>query len=523
MPVSVRDLLEMPSLDLRLVAGKTGVDHAIRWAHTSELEDPTEWLSGGEFLLTTGIGIGADPEAQRSYLQRLIDAGLAGLGFGVGLGYESVPEAVRELADRAGFAVVEVPYPTPFIAITEAVSSRLAQDRLRDAQMSVEVHERLAALVTNGAGATEVLEQIVELAPGWALLFDSRGTVSGEACSPGMAPPNPSTIWSGLPVGILGRHGPATAGQTGPEGTSVAVVVKAGGSPRPQGVLVFGKRGRIEQSDRIVVHHAVTVLGLLLSSRRAVIETERRVAGDVLSEAFEGRVSGDELVRRLQLVGFDPEAELAVLVVDQDDGLALDDLAWVVDAAASARAPAARVGITEGRVAALVHHQAPESLAEVIAADVREVLEEDGSSRPIRIGVGDGVPATSIRDSYIGALFALKAAPADKAVASPRDLGSYGFLLGAQPRAALEGFVRSVLGPLIDRDESKSSELVESIRAFIEAAGRWEQGAETLGVHRHTLRYRVRQAEELLGRDLTEAEDRLEIWLALKALEILRA
>jgi PucR family transcriptional regulator, purine catabolism regulatory protein len=77
------------------------------------------------------------------------------------------------------------------------------------------------------------------------------------------------------------------------------------------------------------------------------------------------------------------------------------------------------------------------------------------------------------------------------------------------------------LGPLMDRDQAKSSELVASVRAFIESGGRWEPGAEALGVHRHTLRYRVRQAEELLGRDLSSAEDRLEVWLALKAADLL--
>ena len=521
--MTVKDLLDIPSLDLKLVAGEAGAGHAIRWAHTSELQDPTPWLSGGEFLLTTGMGVGETPEHQGAYLRRLIDAGLAGLGFGVGLGFEEVPEAIRVPADHEGFAVVEVPYPTPFIAISEAVSSRLTQDRLRDAQMSVEVHERLAALVTNGAGPSEVLEQAIQLAPGWALLFDSRGALTGKACSAGVVSPDPADVWGSLPPGILGRKGPATAGQSGPRGTSVAVAVSAAGGPRPQGVLVYGKPGRIEQRDRIVVHHAVTVMGLLLSSRRAVIETERRVAGDVLSEAFAGRIEGDELTRRLELVGFDPGDALAVLVVEQTNpsNVEMDELAWAVDAATGARAPSARVGIAKGRVAAVVHHPEPEALAATVAADVREVLDEVGGRHPVRVGVGETVKVSAIRDSYIGALFALRAAPEEKVVASPRDLGSYGFLLGAQPRGVLEGFVRSVLGVLIDRDRERSSELVASLRAFIEAGGRWEQGAETLGVHRHTLRYRIRQAEELLGRDLNEPEDRLEIWLALKAAEIL--
>ena len=523
MPVSVKDLLEMPSLGLELVAGRAGVERPIRWAHTSELPDPTPWLSGGEFLLTTGMGVGDTPVLQRDYLQRLIDAELAALGFGVGLGFEEVPDAIRALADDAGFPVVEVPYPTPFIAISEAVSSRLAEDRLRDAQMSVEVHERLAALVSSGAGPNEVLEQVIRLAPGWALLFDSRGALTGAACAPGVSSPEPAEVWSSLPRGILGRKGPATAGQSGPAGTSVAVAVSAGGSPRPQGVVVFGKKGRIEQRDRIVVHHAVTVMGLLLSSRRAVIETERRVAGDVLSEAFAGRIEGEELIRRLELVGFDPGDALTVLVVEQTDAavVGMDELAWAVDAATGARAPSARVGIAKGRVAALVHHPEPEELAATVAAEVKEVLEEDGTGHSVRVGVGETVKVAAIRDSYIGALFALRAAPQEKVVALPRDLGSYGLLLGAQPRGVLEGFVRSVLGPLIDRDRARSSELVPSVKVFIEAGGRWEQGAESLGVHRHTLRYRVRQAEELLGRDLGEPEDRLEIWLALKAAEIL--
>ena len=524
MPVTVKDLLELPSLDLRLVAGEAGGDRPIRWAHTSELSDPTQWLSGGELLLTTGMGIQGSAPLQRAYLQRLIDADLAGLGLGLGFGFERVPDPILELADEVGFAIVEVPYPIPFIAITEAVSSRMGEDRLRDAQMSVEVHERLTSMVTAGAGPSDVLEQVVQLAPGWAYLFEARGTVSASAAGRGSLAPPGAEVWASLPPGILGRKGPATAGQAGPRGTSVALAVSSGGSHRPEGVLVFGKQGRIEQRDRIVVHHAVTVLGLLLSSRRAVIETERRVAGDVLSEAFEGRLDGEELTRRLELVGFDRSETLTVLVVEPRslNGMELDDLVWAVDAAAGARAPSARVGIASGKVAAVVNHPDPESLADLVAREVADSLHSDDAEGPrLRVGVGETVSVGRIRDSYVAALFALRAAPELKTVALPSDLGSYGFLLGAQPPGVLGGFVRSVLGPLIDRDKSKSSHLVESIQAFIEAGGRWEQGAEALGVHRHTLRYRVRQAEELLERDLSESEDRLEVWLALKAAEIL--
>ncbi|CAN5735902.1 hypothetical protein BH18ACT15_BH18ACT15_00940 [soil metagenome] len=135
--------------------------------------------------------------------------------------------------------------------------------------------------------------------------------------------------------------------------------------------------------------------------------------------------------------------------------------------------------------------------------------------------MGEKTQTRAVRRSYVSALMTLKAAPPGRVVATSRDLGSYGFLLAAQPPLALESYVAAVLGPLLERDRARSSDLMGSVRAYIETGGRWEAGAEALGVHRHTLRYRVRQAEELLGRDLSSAEDRLEVWLALNGAEVL--
>ncbi len=522
MPVKVRDLLEMSSLGLRLAVGRAGTARAIRWVHTSELADPTEWLSGGELLLTTGMGLRGSPDLQRAYVERLVEADLAGLGLGLGFEFEAVPEPVREVGEQTGFPIVEVPYPVPFIAISEAVLQRFTEERLRDAEMSVEIHERLTKMVTEGAGPERVLTEVVKLASGWAALFDLRGEVVAAAATPGVAVPHPDKVWADLPSGLTTRRGPATAGLTSPEGTRVALAVTTGPEGRPEAALVFGRTGRLEQRDRIVVHHAVSVLGLLLASRRAIAEAERRLAGDVLSEAFSGASTGAELERRLDLAGFGPADRLTVLVVEgSGEAMDLDKLAWAVDASTGARTRPARVGIVGQKVAALVAHEDPAGLAATVLEEIKEMVASPNKPS-LRIGVGQTVTSAEVRSSYLTAVFALRSAPAEKAVALQRDLGSYAFLLGAQRGGELEPFVRSVLGPLIDRDHLRSSHLVDSVRAYIEAGGRWEQGAEDLGIHRHTLRYRVRQAEDLLARDLADPEDRLEVWLALKAAEVLR-
>ncbi|HZA27813.1 MAG TPA: PucR family transcriptional regulator ligand-binding domain-containing protein, partial [Actinomycetota bacterium] len=150
--VRVGDILNLPGLALKLVAGRGGRDHPVRWVHVSELEDPTPWLKGGELLLTTGMGLEKTPARQRAYVQRLAQAKLAGLGFGTGFSFAKVPKGVIEAAERLRFPVFEVPYPVPFIAITEAVFSRLAADQYDVLRRSLEAQNGLTRAVLEGEG-----------------------------------------------------------------------------------------------------------------------------------------------------------------------------------------------------------------------------------------------------------------------------------------------------------------------------------------------------------------------------------
>jgi purine catabolism regulator len=77
-----------------------------------------------------------------------------------------------------------------------------------------------------------------------------------------------------------------------------------------------------------------------------------------------------------------------------------------------------------------------------------------------------------------------------------------------------------VLGPLEDGGGESGDELFRSLEAFIEQNGQWEKASRELFCHRHTLRYRIRRVEELTGRDLKSARDRIEFWLALRAREL---
>jgi purine catabolism regulator len=106
------------------------------------------------------------------------------------------------------------------------------------------------------------------------------------------------------------------------------------------------------------------------------------------------------------------------------------------------------------------------------------------------------------------------------AVATYKDLGSFQLLLSLQDDEALKLFCDSILGPIEASEGHYGGELMRSLEAFIEENGQWERAARRLYCHRHTLRYRIKRVEELTGRDLSSARDRIEFWLALRGREL---
>ena len=104
--LTVESLVAECGLELA-VAGERA-KRPIRWVHISELEDPTQWLSGGELLLTTGMQL-SSPARQRRFVERLAEHDVAGLGLGTGFSHRSDSEGAHRGGGGARPAAVRGP------------------------------------------------------------------------------------------------------------------------------------------------------------------------------------------------------------------------------------------------------------------------------------------------------------------------------------------------------------------------------------------------------------------------------
>ena len=476
--LTVRDIAALPELSLTLAAGADGLGNEVRWLHVSELADPTPWLEGGELLITTGLGVGDVARTQRDYVRRLAAHDLAGLAFGVGFGFPEAPPGLLAEAERLGFPVVTVPYEVPFIALTKAVATHLANEELDRVTRALAVHERLAQTALEGGGLQPLLAVLSDSVDCSLALVDEAGRVVGE------------------------RHGSRRLSFA----DALELPVVAGNDIAT--LRAAKANGGFTEEDRLVLHHGQTALALELSRRRAVSSAELRLAGDLLEDLEHDRLDDRELARRIAAFGLEPGRPYAALLAlgpeDESPEATRLAVAGELDSRGVAYLSAAR------------RDRASFVIAAAHEADALAVAEAIADSAPgTRLGVGRPSTGRALGRSLLEARAALDAGGGS--VSSYRDLGSLELLLGL-PSASLEAFVDRVLGPV-----AQNASLVESLAALLDAGCRWSDAAARLGVHRHTLRYRMERLRRETGRHPDDPAQRMELWLAVKARQALQA
>jgi purine catabolism regulator len=514
MALTVRDIVSIPGMPLKLLAGEEGADRPVRWVHSSELEDPTAWLKGGELILTTGMGVGETAAKQRSYIRRLVDAGVAGLGFGLGFGHDKTPRALVTEAAKRGFPMFEVPYPVPFIAITEAVFTRVVAEQYDTLQRAVDAEHVLTRAVLEGGGVEGVARSLADVVKGWTLVLDLHG-MPLAATDPD-AEARRERIWDEVRTS---RPEGATFSLTMLDEEYHVWVQPVGAQGRIEAFLAVGTPHQPTQLDRIVAGHALSLFAIELAKSRAVADAERRLQGDFFDELARGELLPADAARGLARFGFTRDATVFVVAIEPVDApIEPGALALAATDHCSRREGGFVISPGGDGIWMLLPAGAAGELPELVKG-IGQRLDVE-----LRAGAGGPVDAASVGRSLREARYALQVCRLEGwQYAGFEQLGTYRLLLSMTEPDALRAFADALLGPLDAYDAEQGGELLASLQAFLQHNARWETAASQLYVHRHTLRYRMRKVEELTGRDLTNSFDRMEFWLALRARDLLAA
>ncbi|OLM20673.1 MULTISPECIES: PucR family transcriptional regulator [unclassified Pseudonocardia] len=204
------DLLDRGELGLvPVVPGRRVPVHG---AHVVEIPQPTRWVPPGWVLLTTGLRLTSGAEC-RELVAELAGGGVAGLGFGVGMVHDDVPDELVTEARRRELPLFAVPEATPFREIVRAVDTAVLDRDLDAFRRAAAITDTLTALLGGPDPAETLVHGLARVLRCGVALHRPDGSVL--AADPGSGPDGARERWTrfralpatGPPVEVVDADG----------------------------------------------------------------------------------------------------------------------------------------------------------------------------------------------------------------------------------------------------------------------------------------------------------------------------
>ncbi len=454
--VSLAELLAAPELRLTCCSGADRLDRAVRWAHTTELLDPGQYLRGGELVCTVGSSL-LDDDACARFALAVASAGGSGVCFGVGDVHDEVPPSLVDACQAHDLPLLLAPMGAPFIAVSEYLANRRVEAETAAGERS----DLLLAGLLGGVRAHATPAELLHLA---STSLGGRLSLSdGDRVLHSSGPEEPDD------PRLL------TLEVSAPDGT---VLTWRGDGPPPTPALLAT---------------LVRVLDVARHERDVEQDLHRERVGQLLA------LVGERLA--------DPSALAPALTAA---GLAKADVVFSVWPSGAARVLAATLSTSTA-----VLGETP--AAAVAVTSSAERVREAAAALGLPCGVSRSMAFSDAARGIGEARAAFELARRHGGCVGPEGLTSLEGLLEQQPFERLRPFIDQLIAPLVVSDEQRGTAHVRTLRTYLAHDGSLAMTAKSEFLHVNTVRHRLERVRELTGRDPQAFSDRVALAIGLWA------
>ena len=513
-----------------LVAGSSSLRREVGWCTALRARPPAfAPLRGGELLLIDPVVLNAfDPHLTLPRLLASV-AGQAVAGVAV---RGRISEEARQLAEAQGLPLLRLPPDPPLDEVEQRVLHYIVDRRAELHERAQDLHRQLSELALAGRGLRPLLARLSELT-GVAAMLERDGTIeyvtggtAGVLAEPiaAVVARDRLALDQWLRDVPLSAFDPPVLARPLAEGQSrlIAPILVQGSIAGF--VSLVGLEGELGELHRLAVGRAAHACAIELVRVRAASEARDEVEEELLDVLTAARPGSHEAAReRARRKGFDLESPYLVVAAQSAQPGQARALRTAWERQLGTMRLNALVRDRHDLVLALISLAARRPPEPRALIDQLQRTAQLAASGAVALGYGaarSGMAAvsTAAREAE-QALHMGRRLHGMAAATAFSELGLYRFLYALQPLPELRAFREDILAPLRQRD--RTGVLLPTLRAYLAANGSPTDAADQLHLHRNTVLYRLGRIEEILGRDLREAEVRLSLHLALKIDEVL--
>ncbi len=474
MGLSVREALQLSEMrEIKLIAGKQGIDRDIKWLTIVEVMEDVTRLHEGEFLITTAYGWHEKSDSYSMLIHALSNRQLSAVAIHTGFYLDVVPLAMIEAANRTGLPLLEIPRTMNFSTVTRSILEQLVNKQLSMLTQAQRIQDELTALVIKNTGFSSLTDALSKLLHCNVSLYESnQALLAGSYITNRQYP-----IEHAYPI--------VTEGQK-------------------IGTIFIQKQTPLTSLDQLALKQAANIFAIEFLKLRIIEDTRSQMEADFLDILFSHSYEDEKtILKKSREMGYDLTGLNCVAVLSSSNLSELE--LQCQQTLISTR--------TKGLIKRKMDH-----VIVLLCGDFEPFIDEQESSLSTA-GVSTATGIRELESALKEALVAHHFARYRKeSLIQFKSLGAYQVFIRLKENGEdLTVYYEPLLSPIVSYDQKHQSQLMRTLEAFLENNLVINRTADKLFIHRHTLNYRIKQLEKLMGIDIYSYEQRIHVQFALLA------
>ncbi|MTI69064.1 MAG: hypothetical protein FH751_02265 [Firmicutes bacterium] len=550
--LEVKDLFEIEILkNSKVLSGNEGLHRKITKVNVMEVPDILDWVTPGEFLLTTAYSFKDNLNSLIELVPMLNKKGLAGLGIKTKRYIEKIPEEIIDIANKLDFPIIEIPIEASYSEIITSVLSEIINRQTNILTRIDKFHNRLVSVMLSGGSLQGIANAIYESVENSVAIsediFKSNVIVCDdcnrdeiekimlkrdnnkfnfEILNKGLNYYNSVDIIKGIEV----------------ERINIPIFIE---QQHYGFIYIWQDKKMLSQVELSVIESSISIIALDLVKKLSIFEIENKHR----IEFFDNLLSEDpkkykKAVERARLFDFDVELYYTAIVIkfkNIEESIKFtpnntnyiqklhEKLMSIIDKVSVFKKEKTLYANKSDRIIILLGKK---NINEVSKKEVLEFCQMIYSyvkkeSIDSRISIGIGRTYSKISELYKSYREANRASDnsKDKNENIPihyDDLGIYRILSYEELKPELYQFYNEILEPLVKYDNEKDSELIETLKKYFECGGNLKKISQRMYIHYNTIIYRIQRIKEIIGIDFEDHNTMLNVQICLKVYDILK-
>ena len=549
--ISVEDMLKLGIMnDCKLLAGYRGIKNTISRVNIMADPDILEWVTEGEFLLTTAYFFEKDDaKAEKELIRVCVDKKLAGIGIKVSPYLESLSDDVINYANKLNFPIIDIHHSIPLSDIMLTTFKEIFNKQASLLERIEKVHEKLMGVMLEGKGYMDVLNIIQESVKNPVILNLGFSNQTFELLGD-----NNENIRDELLNEVRNFYESSNRKDKLKRLDEDKVLI--GGKYVKRMIMPIILRDNIYGHlftwstdmplggfDLSIIESASTTIALSVLQELSIKEVEIRYRSDF----FEDLVSVDakrkrKALERARFFNLKDESYYLIEVMSfktkgdeqKDIDLEIDYLGDLINTFVASIEELMDYYKLEGIVSTktngiqvLLSFSDSKNInkkVEDFNTKLQSTFNDKYKNVDIKVGVGRVYKnLDNVHKSFLDAVRTVRIGKSitSKEIVTYDELGIFKILSQDYLNEELEDFYNTTLKPLVDYDNKKTTELVRTLEVYFNCSGNLTKISKELFAHYNTVLYRIGRINEITGMNLDNPHNRLNLEIALKIKELL--